>query len=153
MLSARLDWCATLGSSVTSQVRRPCSHQFGWLPSILSVPDTLPPVAFVRYHKASSAARAIEALHGAVLGEGSGPRIKVFLAEQPSARYQGSLYLVVSACYAATWCAALSINGVTEALECQVHYHCWLSLAEMTSLPDPGFFLLCQDLLTHRPSG
>lgn len=44
-------------------------------------------VAYVRYDKASSAALAIESLNGATLNNGRGPKLKVLLAEAPSARY------------------------------------------------------------------
>jgi hypothetical protein len=41
-------------------------------------------VAYVKYDKASSAAAAIEALNGAVMNEGRGPKLKVLLAEAPT---------------------------------------------------------------------
>ena len=44
-------------------------------------------VAYIKFEKASSAARAIEVMHEAVLNEGRGPLLKVFLAEAPSSRY------------------------------------------------------------------
>jgi hypothetical protein len=44
-------------------------------------------VAYVRYDKASSAALAIESLNGATLNNGRGPKLKVLLAEAPSARW------------------------------------------------------------------
>lgn len=44
-------------------------------------------VAYVKFDKASSAARALEVMHEAVLNEGRGPLLKVFLAEAPSSRY------------------------------------------------------------------
>ena len=44
-------------------------------------------VAYIKFDKASSAARAIEVMHEAVLNEGRGPLLKVFLAEAPSTRY------------------------------------------------------------------
>ncbi len=44
-------------------------------------------VAYIKFDKASSAARAIEVMHEAVLNEGRGPLLKVFLAEAPSSRY------------------------------------------------------------------
>ncbi len=47
-------------------------------------------VAYIKFDKASSAARAIEVMHEAVLNEGRGPLLKVFLAEAPSSRYWGS---------------------------------------------------------------
>ena len=43
-------------------------------------------VAYIKFDKASSAARAIEVMHEAVLNEGRGPLLKVFLAEAPSSR-------------------------------------------------------------------
>lgn len=43
-------------------------------------------VAYVRYDRASSAALAMESLNGAVLNRGRGPKLKVLLAEAPSAR-------------------------------------------------------------------
>lgn len=43
-------------------------------------------VAYVKFDKASSAARALEVMHEAVLNEGRGPLLKVFLAEAPSSR-------------------------------------------------------------------
>ncbi|KAJ9513161.1 hypothetical protein QJQ45_029346 [Haematococcus lacustris] len=43
-------------------------------------------VAYVKYDKASQAALAIEDLNGAVLNDGRGPKLKVLLAEAPSAR-------------------------------------------------------------------
>ena len=46
-------------------------------------------VAYIKFDKASSAARAIEVMHEAVLNEGRGPLLKVFLAEAPSSRYWG----------------------------------------------------------------
>lgn len=44
-------------------------------------------VAYIKFDKASSAARALEVMHEAVLNEGRGPLLKVFLAEAPSSRY------------------------------------------------------------------
>lgn len=44
-------------------------------------------MAYIKFDKASSAARAIEVMHEAVLNEGRGPLLKVFLAEAPSSRY------------------------------------------------------------------
>ncbi|DBA73573.1 TPA: RNA-binding protein 45 [Trebouxia sp. C0005] len=46
-------------------------------------------VAYIKFDKASSAARAIEVMHEAVLNEGRGPLLKVFLAEAPSSRRGG----------------------------------------------------------------
>ena len=43
-------------------------------------------VAYIKFEKASCAARAIELMHEAVLNEGRGPLLKVFLAEAPSSR-------------------------------------------------------------------
>jgi hypothetical protein len=43
-------------------------------------------VAYVKYDKASSAALAMEALNGEVLNNGRGPKLKVLLAEAPTAR-------------------------------------------------------------------
>lgn len=43
-------------------------------------------VAYVKFEKASSGALAIENLNGAVLNHGRGPKVKVLLAESPSAR-------------------------------------------------------------------
>jgi hypothetical protein len=52
-------------------------------PCILSVATA---VAYVKFDKASSAALAIESLNGAVLNNGRGPKLKVLLAEAPTAR-------------------------------------------------------------------
>ena len=43
-------------------------------------------VAYIKFDKASSAALAIENLNGAVLNNGRGPKLKVLLAEAPTAR-------------------------------------------------------------------
>ena len=43
-------------------------------------------VAYIKFEKASCAARAIEVMHEAVLNEGRGPLLKVFLAEAPTSR-------------------------------------------------------------------
>lgn len=43
-------------------------------------------VAYVKFDKASSAALAMEALNGAVLNNGRGPKLKVLLAEEPTQR-------------------------------------------------------------------
>ena len=43
-------------------------------------------VAYIKYEKASSAALAVENLHEVTLNNGAGPRLKVMLAESPSAR-------------------------------------------------------------------
>ncbi|KAF8057626.1 svkA [Scenedesmus sp. PABB004] len=43
-------------------------------------------VAYVKFDKASSAALAMEALNGAVLNNGRGPKLKVLLAEAPTPR-------------------------------------------------------------------
>ncbi len=40
----------------------------------------------MKFDRASSAALAVEALNGAVLNDGRGPKLKVLLAEAPSAR-------------------------------------------------------------------
>ena len=48
-------------------------------------------VAYIKFDKASSAARAIEVMHEAVLNEGRGPLLKVFLAEAPSSRCVSSV--------------------------------------------------------------
>ena len=70
--------------------RLPSTHMQQWQVSI-----TLRPlfnaclqsaVAYVKFDKASSAARALEVMHEAVLNEGRGPLLKVFLAEAPSSR-------------------------------------------------------------------
>lgn len=45
-----------------------------------------PPVAYVKFDKASSAALAMEHLNGAVLNDGRGPKLKVLLAEEPTQR-------------------------------------------------------------------
>ena len=44
-------------------------------------------VAYIKFDKASSAAKAIENMHEAVLNDGRGPLLKVFLAEAPGARW------------------------------------------------------------------
>jgi hypothetical protein len=46
----------------------------------------LPAVAYVKYERPSSAALAVENLNGAVLNDGRGPKLKVLLADAPSAR-------------------------------------------------------------------
>lgn len=51
---------------------------------------TIPAVAYVKYDKASSAALAMEALNGAVLNNGRGPKLKVLLAEEPTQRCGGA---------------------------------------------------------------
>ena len=43
-------------------------------------------VAYVKYNLASAAALAVENLHEVTLNNGAGPRLKVMLAESPSAR-------------------------------------------------------------------
>lgn len=43
-------------------------------------------VAYVKYDRASSGAKAMEELHGTVLNNGLGPSIKVLLAEPPKSR-------------------------------------------------------------------
>ena len=48
-------------------------------------------VAYIKYEKASSAALAVETLHGTVLNDGRGPTLKVMLAEAPNARQASSL--------------------------------------------------------------
>lgn len=45
-----------------------------------------PAVAYVKFDRASSAAAAMEALNGAVLNDGRGPKLKVLLAEEPTQR-------------------------------------------------------------------
>ena len=45
-----------------------------------------PGVAYIKYERASSAALAVENLHEVTLNNGIGPRLKVMLAESPSAR-------------------------------------------------------------------
>lgn len=54
--------------------------------SLLLTPFQMHAVAYVKYDRASSAALAMESLNGAVLNDGRGPRLKVLLAEAPSAR-------------------------------------------------------------------
>ena len=54
-------------------------------------------VAYIKFDKASSAARAIEVMHEAVLNEGRGPLLKVFLAEAPSSRYPASKWFCLLA--------------------------------------------------------
>lgn len=53
--------------------------------------SALDAVAYIKFDKASSAARAIEVMHEAVLNEGRGPLLKVFLAEAPSSRCDDAL--------------------------------------------------------------
>ena len=50
-----------------------------------------PAVAYVKFDKASSAALAMEALNGAVLNNGRGPKLKVLLAEEPTQRCGGGV--------------------------------------------------------------
>jgi hypothetical protein len=50
-----------------------------------SLPIT-PQVCYVKYDRASAAALAMEALNGAVLNNGRGPKLKVLLAEAPAPR-------------------------------------------------------------------
>lgn len=45
-----------------------------------------PGVAYIKYERASSAALAVENLHEVTLNNGVGPRLKVMLAESPTAR-------------------------------------------------------------------
>ena len=47
-------------------------------------------VAYVKFDKASAAAAAMEALNGAVLNDGRGPKLKVLLAEEPTQRWAGA---------------------------------------------------------------
>ena len=49
-------------------------------------PPPTPGVAYIKYTLASSAALAVENLHEVTLNNGAGPRLKVMLAESPSAR-------------------------------------------------------------------
>jgi len=66
------DWFKRKFSVVINDSERPCC---------------IVGVAYVKYEKASSAALAVENLHEVTLNNGSGPRLKVMLAESPSARY------------------------------------------------------------------
>lgn len=79
----------------------PLTMSFDWLnrTSVVVDKDIEPPwctvgVAYVKYEKASSAALAVENLHEVTLNNGSGPRLKVMLAESPSARY--AYYFMIS---------------------------------------------------------
>ena len=72
----------------------PLTMSFDWFKRKMPLvdKDCNPPccivgVAYVKYEKASSAALAVENLHEVTLNNGSGPRLKVMLAESPSARY------------------------------------------------------------------
>jgi hypothetical protein len=56
------------------------------LPSRLTSPDLPHQVCYVKYERASAAALAMEALNGAVLNNGRGPKLKVLLAEAPAPR-------------------------------------------------------------------
>ena len=56
------------------------------LPAKLRNVHTVDAVAYIKFEKASCAARAIEVMHEAVLNEGRGPLLKVFLAEAPTSR-------------------------------------------------------------------
>lgn len=59
-------------------------NSFGVVQNVKLVRDK--GVAYIKFDKASAAARAIEVMHEAVLNEGRGPLLKVFLAEAPNSR-------------------------------------------------------------------
>ncbi|KAJ9512888.1 hypothetical protein QJQ45_029135 [Haematococcus lacustris] len=72
------------GKNVTGEELQAAFAPYGAVESVKVVRDK--GVAYVKYDKASQAALAIEDLNGAVLNDGRGPKLKVLLAEAPSAR-------------------------------------------------------------------
>lgn len=72
------------GRAIESDVLEATFQPYGTLQNVKLIKDK--GVAYVKYEKASSAALAIENLNGAVLNNGRGPKLKVMLAEAPTAR-------------------------------------------------------------------
>jgi len=72
------------GRAIEADALQVAFQPFGNVQSVKLVKDK--GVAYVKYDKASSAALAIESLNGAVLNNGRGPKLKVLLAEAPTAR-------------------------------------------------------------------
>ncbi|KAL3140232.1 RNA-binding protein 45 [Trebouxia sp. C0009 RCD-2024] len=76
------------GKAAEVDMLTPAFSPFGTVQSVKLVRDK--GVAYVKFDKASSAARALEVMHEAVLNEGRGPLLKVFLAEAPSSSRRGA---------------------------------------------------------------
>uniref|UniRef100_A0A7S0WZT7 RRM domain-containing protein n=1 Tax=Chlamydomonas leiostraca TaxID=1034604 RepID=A0A7S0WZT7_9CHLO len=72
------------GKAITSEDLQAAFAPYGNIQQVKVIREK--GVAYVRYDKASSAALAIESLNGATLNNGRGPKLKVLLAEAPSAR-------------------------------------------------------------------
>lgn len=72
------------GRAIEAEALQAAFSPYGCLQNIKIVKDK--GVAYVKFDRASSAALAIENLNGAVLNDGRGPKLKVMLAEAPSAR-------------------------------------------------------------------
>lgn len=78
------------GRAVEADVLHEAFQPYGCIQNIKMIKEK--GVAYVKYDKASSAALAIENLNGSVLNNGSGPKLKVMLAEAPSARGAAPLH-------------------------------------------------------------
>ncbi|KAI8471490.1 MAG: hypothetical protein J3K34DRAFT_233575 [Monoraphidium minutum] len=72
------------GRAVEEETLRVAFSDYGSVQHIKVIKDK--GVAYVKFDKASSAAAAMEALNGAVLNNGRGPKLKVLLAEEPTQR-------------------------------------------------------------------
>ncbi|KAG1681154.1 hypothetical protein FOA52_015597 [Chlamydomonas sp. UWO 241] len=72
------------GRAIEADELQASFQPFGCVQHVKMVKDK--GVAYVKYDRASAAALAIERLHGAVLNDGRGPRLKVMLAEAPKPR-------------------------------------------------------------------
>lgn len=72
------------GKSVEADVLSSAFSPYGNVQNVKVIRDK--GVAYVKYDLASSAALAMEVLNGAVLNNGRGPKLKVLLAEAPTAR-------------------------------------------------------------------
>lgn len=94
LISSLSDGLPQIGGKRASIECLPLTLSFDWFKRKFSVvindserPCCIVGVAYVKYERASSAALAVENLHEVTLNNGSGPRLKVMLAESPSARY------------------------------------------------------------------
>eukprot|EP00877_Chromochloris_zofingiensis_P002877 jgi/Chrzof1/12590/Cz07g00060.t1 len=72
------------GRSVEDEVLKAAFRPYGNVQNVKVIREK--GVAYVKFDKASAAALAMESLNGAILNNGRGPKLKVLLAEAPTAR-------------------------------------------------------------------